>query len=94
MNVAKKHFPEILKDNDEEYFLRLIGIVESIDELSSLQITYRGDSYHFRLASSHPKYNNNLLVEILKFHNLYGIRIEMSKSIKTSGTIAFNINLS
>lgn len=93
MEVLKKYFPEIMYDNDMNYFARLEGLIESIDELSSLQITKNTTAYHFRLAPSHPKYNNILLREILNFHNLYSIRLNISKSIKTTGTISFEITL-
>lgn len=93
MEIVKKFFPEIMQDNDTIYFARLEGIIDSIDELCSLQITKNSHSYQFRLAPSHPKYAEMLLEEILKFHNVYKIRLNLSKSIKTSGTISFEITL-
>jgi hypothetical protein len=38
-------------------------------------------------------YNNMLIEEILKFCNMFNIRIDMSKSIKTSSVITFEITL-
>jgi hypothetical protein len=93
MEVVKKYFPEIMSDNDMTYFARLEGLIESIDELSSLQITRNTNAYQFRLAPSHPKYTNSLFQELLNFHNLYSIRLNISKSIKTTGTISFEITL-
>jgi DNA-binding phage protein len=93
MDIVKKFFPEIMQDNDMVYFARLEGMIDSIDELSSLQITKNSNSYQFRLAPSHPKYIEMLLDEVLKFHNIYGIRLNLSKSIKTTGTISFEIIL-
>jgi len=93
MDIVKKFFPEIMQDNDMIYFARLEGMIDSIDELSSLQITKNSNSYQFRLAPSHPKYIEMLLDEVLKFHNIYGIRLNLSKSIKTTGTISFEIIL-
>lgn len=91
MLINRKHFPPIISDNEELYFQHLIGVIESVDELSSLQITKIPYGYHFRLAPSLPKYNNMLLEEILKLHNLYGIRLDISKSIKSSGVLSFKI---
>jgi hypothetical protein len=34
-----------------------------------------------------------LLEEILKFHNILNIKLNLSKSIKTSATIVFEIEL-
>lgn len=93
METLRKYFPEIITDNDEMYFARLEGIIDSVDELSYLQITKNISNYQFRLAPSHPKYLEPLFKELLNFHNLYGIRLNLSKSIKTTGTISFEITL-
>jgi hypothetical protein len=93
MQINKKFFPEVMQDNEIAYFAHLQGIIDSIDELSTLEITKNPNSYHFRLAPSLPKYNEMLLQEILKFHNMFQIRLSLSKSIKSSATITFEINL-
>lgn len=93
MQIVRKHFPDVSQDNDEIYFARLEGLIDSIDELSSMQITKNSQSYQFRIAPSHPKYTEMLFDEILKFHNLYRIRLVLSKSIKTTGTICFEITI-
>lgn len=93
MQISRKFFPEITNDNEETYFAHLEGIISSIDELSTMEITKNPKSYLFRIAPSLPKYNEMLLQEILKFHNLFQIRLNMSKSIKTSATIVFEIEL-
>ena len=82
-----------MQDNEIAYFAHLEGVIGSVDELSTLEITKNPQSYHFRLAASLPKYNNMLLEEILKLHNLFKIRLDLSKSIKSSATIVFEINL-
>jgi hypothetical protein len=93
MQINKKFFPEIMQDNELAYFSHLEGLIDSIDELSSMEITRGPESYHFRIATSVPKYNNLLLEELLKFHNMFQIKLNMSKSIKTSATITFDIEL-
>ena len=93
MLINKRFFPKIVPDNDAVYLSHLEGIITSVDELSSLEIVKGRDSYKFRLAPSLPKYIPLLLEEILKFHNMYDIRLQLSKSIKTSATINFEINL-
>lgn len=82
-----------MQDNELAYFAHLQGIIDSIDELSSMEITKKPHAYHFRLAPSLPKYNNMLLEELLRFHNMFHIKLNMSKSIKSSATIVFEINL-
>lgn len=82
-----------MPDNELAYFAHLEGVINSVDELSTLEITRNPYSYHFRLAPSLPKYNEILLEEILKLHNIFQIKLNLSKSIKSSGTISFEINL-
>ena len=93
MEIQRKFFPEVMRENDKVYFAHLEGVIDSIDEYSSMQITKSGDSYIFRIAPSMPRYGEMLLQEILKLHNLFRIRLDLSKSIKSSGTIVFRINL-
>jgi len=93
MIISKRFFPELLPDNELAYFSHLQAVIEAIDELSTLEITKNPQAYHFRLAPSLPKYNELLLQEILKLHNIFQIKLTLSKSIKSSGTINFEINL-
>jgi len=93
MTVSKRFFPEVMPDNELAYFAHLEGVINSVDELSTLEITKNPHSYHFRLAPSLPKYNELLLEEILKLHNIFKIKLNLSKSIKSSATITFEINL-
>lgn len=93
MQIQTKFFPKVMQDNEIAYLAHLEGIIDSVDELSTLEITKNPNSYHFRLAPSLPKYTNMLLEELLRFHNLLQIRLDLSKSIKSSATITFEINL-
>ena len=83
-----------MSDNEAIYFAHLEGVISSVDEYCNVQITRTSDKYKFRIATSHPKYNNMLIEELFKFHNLFNIKLDMSKSIKSSGTIAFDIPVS
>lgn len=93
MKICRVDFPEILPDNEEMYFSLLSGVIESVDELCFLQMTRMNNGYHFRIATSLPKYNGMLLQEILKLNNMFGIKLDLSKSIKSSATLAFDINV-
>lgn len=93
MQIQTKFFPKVMQDNEIAYLAHLEGIIDSVDELSTLEITKNPHTYHFRLAPSLPKYNDMLLEELLKFHNLLQIKLNLSKSIKSSATIVFEINL-
>ena len=93
MEISRKHFPKVMQDNDEVFLGHLEGVISSVDELCSLEITKNTNSYRFRIASSHPMYNNMLIEEILKLCNLFHIKLDMSKSIKTTSVITFEISL-
>jgi hypothetical protein len=93
MQVQGKHIPEIIPDNEILYFELLQGLIESVDELCSLEITKLSKAYNFRVAPSTPQYTNLLLEEILKLNNQFHIHLDLSKSIKSSGgTISFEIS--
>lgn len=92
MEVCRRGFPEVIRDNDEIYLRHLVGIIESTDELSSLDISKTPHSLHFRLTPSIPKYIEPLIRSITSFNNLFGIRLDMSKSIKTTSVITFDIH--
>ena len=93
MQIHRKFFPEVMQDNESIFFAHLEGIIDSVDELSTMEITKKPHAYHFRLAPSLPKYNNMLIEELLKFHNMFHIKLNMSKSIKSSATIVFEITI-
>lgn len=92
MEINKKHF-NILTENEKNYFAQLEGVLSSVDEFCGLQITYTSQHFLFRLVPSLPKYIDTLIEELIKYHNLLGIRLDFSKSIKTSATINFKISL-
>lgn len=93
MQISKKYFPQVMQDNELAYFAHLEGIIDSVDELAIVEITKHPQSYHFRIAASVPRYNEMLLEELLKFHNMLQIKLVLSKSIKSSATIVFDIEL-
>ena len=93
MEVSRRYFPRILLDNETAYFENVKGVIESVDELSSMEITRTTHSYHFRIAPSLPRYAQAILHEILKLNTIYGITLDLSKSMRTTSTIDFNIEL-
>ena len=93
MKIHKKFFPAVVQDNELAYFAHLQGVIDSVDELSTLEVIKNPTSLHFRLAPSLPKYNELLLEEILKLHNMLQIQLSLSKSIKSSATITFEIEM-
>lgn len=93
MTIVKTNFPNILPENEIKYFQHLEGLIEAVDELSSLEIIKTLNSYKFRISPSSPEYRDALLSRVLEIHNVFQIKLDISKSIKTTGTICFNITL-
>ncbi len=93
MLVQRRFFPKVMQDNDEVFLQHFEGVISSVDELCTVEILKTPDSYKFRIAPSLPKYSNMLIQEILNFSNLFGIFLDMGKSIKTTAIISFEIKL-
>jgi hypothetical protein len=93
MELIKKFFPEIMQDNELVYFQHFKGMIDSVDELAIVEVTKTPTAYIFRVSASTPQYVPLLLEEILKFHNIFQIRLDISKSIKTTGTLQFEIKI-
>jgi hypothetical protein len=93
MEVHRKNFPEVMIDNDEIFIDSIIGITEAVDEFSSMEITNTGHSFNFRIAPSTNKYLEPILYEILKFSNMFGIHLDLSKSMKINSTINFELEI-
>jgi hypothetical protein len=89
--LIKKQFPKIISDNDDVFLSYIEGIVNSVDELACIEVSLTLNGYRVKITSSLAKYNNMLIEEILKLCNLFKFRVEMSKSIKTSSIISFEI---
>ena len=92
MKLVRKFFP-IISENEENYFAQLEGVLSSVDEYCILQVTWTPYHYNFRLVPSIPKYTNNIIEALTSYHNVLGVHLDFSKSIKTSATINFKINL-
>ena len=92
MIVVKNGF-SVLPENELTYLGHLQGVIESVDELSTMEVTKSPDTYIFRITTSTPAYSQPLLKSILDFHSLLNIHLELSKSIKNNSTISFVISL-
>lgn len=93
MQVSFKDVPKVMLENEKAYFQLLEAAIESIDECSSLEIRKNPLDYNFRIAISSPDYLNPLVKVLNELHNLMGISLQYSKSIKSSYALSFKINL-
>lgn len=91
MYIKKIGF-DIISDNDEQYFSLLRAIIESIDCYSHLEITKNPKAISFRLSPSSTAYTDLLIRDINSLNNMLNIKVNFSKSIKSSSVIVFSID--
>ena len=87
INFSTSHIP----DNDASYLALLEGMVNSVDEYSTMAITSSPTGYYFRISPSSPKYINLLMDQLTSMNKYFGIMLNFSKSMKSSGVISWNI---
>ena len=93
MEVTELNMPRILPDNEVQYIETIKGILSSIDPLCTLQITRKISAYNFRIAPTNSEVINNIFRDIQSFNTMLNIRVNFSKSIKSSSVIAFDIEV-
>lgn len=91
MKITYVNFPAIINDNDMLYYNNLGAFVESIDTRSILRITKNLQGINIRISPSHPRYLEILIAEMKRFHTMFGITLQFSKSMKKSYNICFDI---
>lgn len=91
MRIKLTGFPPILKDNDAFYFMQLQGIINSTDEYAHVEATNKLSGVSVRIATSTPQYSQHVLKAIKDFHYMLHLRVEFSKSIRTTSTIEYQI---
>lgn len=93
MTIQYKDVPRIIPENERAYFNLLEGVLNTADEHSQMEIRKNPTSYQFRIAASAPRYLNLIIQELNNLHKLLGIKLDYSKSIKSTSSVAFNISL-
>lgn len=83
----------MVNDNDANYFKFLEATINSVDELSTLEVRKGPELYHFRIATSSPSYISPLIAQLNELHNLFTIKVDFSKSIKSAASISYKIPL-
>lgn len=93
MTIDLRNFRSIIPDNEQQYLSLLEAVISSVDGNSSLIVNRGIKEIHFRVSPSTPKYSQLLLKDILKFHTLMNIKLDLSKSIRLTSTISFSLPL-
>jgi len=86
-------FNSILEDNEEHYYTLLEATINSVDEWASITIIKAPRSVSVRISPSEIQHSQPMLQEILTFHNLLKIKVNLSKSINTSSNIQYSIDI-
>lgn len=92
MQIIRKGF-KILSENEIAYFNLLEGIINSNDELSSMEIRKNPNNYQFRIAISSPIYIPMLIESLNELHKMLNIHLNYQKSMKKSCNVAFTIDI-
>lgn len=93
MTIEYKDLPQVLSENDRAFFGILQAVINSVDEHSTLEIRRGPELYHFRIATSSPMYITPLILQLNELHNLFFIKVDFSKSIKSASSISYKIPL-
>jgi len=93
MQIIKKDFPHILKENEKAYFSLIEGVINSVDDSSVMEVRHNPHSYHFRVSPSVPWVLDSLVEEVNKLHKLLNIQVEYGKSLKSAGVLTYFIEL-
>jgi hypothetical protein len=93
MEVVEYNMPKILRDNEEKYIQMVIAILEAIDPQCTLQITRKISAYNFRIAPSAGDIIETMIKDIQTFNTMLNIRVDFSKSMKSSSCINFDISI-
>lgn len=92
MKVYRKSIG-VIPDNEENYFSMLTAVIESVDEFSTMVIQRNPRGYLFQINPSEALYISPIIQEVNRLNNIYGLKVDFSKSMKTSVSIDFFITL-
>ena len=93
MTIEYRDLPQVLSENDRAFFGILEATINSVDELSTLEVRKGFELYHFRITTSSPSYISPLIAQLNELHNLFTIKVDFSKSIKSASSISYKIPL-
>ena len=89
--ILLNNISDTLPENELTYLNYLRAALDSTDELSTVEVYKNPYTYSFRIACSNPRYSQIVLSQLLDFHNLFNIKLDISKSIRNTSTINFEI---
>lgn len=92
MDFVKVNFPPILHDNEVTYFNYLEGVIASVDNDAVVQVTRRNQGITVRICPAEASAFDIILQHIKKYHNIIGIHLDFSKSMKAGNNITFGID--
>ncbi len=91
MHIEKSGINSVIPDNEQHYYHLLEATISSVDEYANVIIAKQPSSLSVRISPSEAKLYPLLLSEVTQFHNLLGIRLILSKSIKNTTNIHFSL---
>lgn len=94
MKIIYKNIGSVVLENDRAYLNVLEAVLNSVDELCTLEINKEPKAYSFRVATSSPSYLTPIIESLNSLHNAFNIKVDFSKSIKSSSSIFYKITFS
>lgn len=82
-----------MPDNEATYYNLLTGYLESVDYYACMMVNKSAKKVSFRITPSDPILLMGLLSAVKDLNNQFGIKVAFSKSIKTSQSISFDIDI-
>jgi hypothetical protein len=90
--VQRKGFPSAIPDNDAIFLAHFESFMEGVD-IDAVIYEDRGpDKIYFSVVPSKTIFFDNIISQISEYFTIFGIRVDFSKSMKSSFTIKFSIN--
>jgi len=91
VTIYFKDVPKVIPDNERSYFNLLEGVLNTVDELSTMEVRKNLSNYSFRIAISNPVYLSLIIDKLNELHSMLNTRLVYSKSIKNLSAISFTV---
>jgi hypothetical protein len=93
MILVKQGFPQIIDDNDLAYFAFLQALISSVDAQAEGCVIKTPKAIVFRITPSKATLYDILLKTIKDANNAFGIKVIFSKSMTTSKSVSYRIEI-
>lgn len=90
--VQRKGFPDAIPDNDALFLAHFESFIETVDVDALIHEEKGPSKLYFSIVPSKTIFFDNIISQISEYFTIFGLRVDFSKSMKSSFTIKFSIN--